>query len=134
MSVTEVTYRGNLTDEDYWNDLRNFKNADARYTETTDLEGTAERTIYNKRIEMHNPDTPAKIWGCWIEILDRRIEPIYKVISTHPLGDGMFTQTVQQIGETIYSDLEYFCYGDGFKSFNGSRYVHKKVVRMFGVA
>lgn len=126
-------YRG-LTFEDYYNDLREFRSADARYRETTDMDGTAERTIYNKRIEMHNLENPSKIWGAWVEILERRVEPIFKVISTHPLGDGMYTQTVQKIGETIYEDLEYFCYGEGFKSFSGSRYVHAKTTKMFGEA
>lgn len=132
--MTYTTVFKNLTYNDLDNDKREFYNCDARYTETTNMSENNGVIRYDKRIEMHNPEHPEKIWGCWIEIREMRTEPIFKVLSTYPNGDGIYTQTVEKIGDTIYEDTEYFCYGEGFKTFDGSRYVHAKSTHIYGEA
>ena len=123
-------YTSALTYKDYDNDKREFFGHDARYDETTDMSENGDQIIYNKRISFCTEDE--KTWGCWIEILTRRIEPIFKVLSTYPNGDGIYTQTVQKIGEKVYEDLEYFNYGEGFKTIKGSRYIHNVDTYLYG--
>lgn len=124
-----VEYTGKITYADYEKDKMDFYGQDARYEEHTDMSECGDSVIYNKRVHFCSEDQ--KIWGCWVEILTRRVEPIFKVLSTHPNGDGIFTQTVQKIGERTYEDMEYFDYGDGFKTINGSRFVHCIKTRYF---
>lgn len=115
---------------EYHKDKADFYGCNARYEEISDMSVCGDAVIYNKRIHFCSEDE--KTWGCWIEILTRRVEPIYKVLSIHPNGDGIFTQTVQQIGETVFEDMEYFSYGEGFKTVPGSKYVHNSWTRYYG--
>lgn len=127
--TTTIEYRGELTYQDYAKDKRNFYGQNAHYVEKTDISTCGESVTYNKRVHFSTDDE--KVWGCWVEILTRRVEPIFKVLSIHPNGDGIFTQTVQQIGEKVYEDMEYFDYGDGIKTIEGSKYVHCIKTRYF---
>lgn len=123
------TYTSELTYADYDADKMNFYGQDARYEETTDMSQCGDAVIYNKRVHFCSEDE--KVWGCWVEIRTRRVEPIYKVISTRPNGENVFTQIVEKIGERIYEDMEYFDYGQGFKTIDGSRFIHSVDTRYF---
>lgn len=123
-------YTSKTTYTDYDNDKKEFFGHDASYEETTDMEQFGDQTIYNKRVTFCTEDK--KVWGCWVEILTRRTEPIFKVMSTHHIGDDVYTQTVQKIGEKVYEELEYFDYGDGFKTIEGSKYVRNVDTYLYG--
>ena len=118
------------TIEEYYKDKANFYAHDARYTEDADMIGeSSDLIVYKKRITFCTEDE--KIWGTWHEECTVRREPIYRVISTRKMGENVFEQTVEQIGETIYEDIEYFAYGEGYEHSCKSKYVHSIHKRMF---
>lgn len=128
--ISEFEYTSKLTYDDYNTDKKNFFGQDARYVEDTDMQGeTPEYVIYKKKITFCTEDE--KIWGTWHETHTVRREPIFKILSTHRMGDNVFEQTVEQIGETVYEDLEYFAYGEGFKHNCASQFVHTVIKKMF---
>ena len=119
------------TIQEYNEDKKNFYNHEARYFENTDMMGeTPEYVTFVKKITFCTEDE--KIWGTWHETRTVRREPIFKILSTHRMGENVFEQTVEQIGETVYEDIEYFAYGEGYEHSCKSKYVHSIHKRMFG--
>ena len=119
------------TVEEYYKDKSKFYSHDVKYIEDANMIGeSSDHVVYKKRITFCTEDE--KIWGTWHETLTVRREPIFKILSTHRMGDNVFEQTVEQIGETVYEDLEYFAYGEGYEHSCETKRVHSSHKRMFG--
>lgn len=126
------TTRTGASYEEYMADKKDFYGHDARYIEETEIEGENFETTgvtYKKSVSFCTDDQ--KVWGTWMEIRTVRKEPIFKVLFTNWLGGNVYEQTVKKIGETTYEDTEYFVYGEGFKHFDGSKYIHEVTTTMF---
>lgn len=129
---TEVTYTSEITYQDYNADKMDFLGKDARYIEETEMSGENFETTgvtYKKSVSFYTEDE--KVWGTWMEIRTVRTEPIFKVMFTHHLGGNVYEQTLKKIGETEYEDVEYFVYGEGFKHFDGSKFIHMVTKTLF---